>query len=83
MWQAIDKVLHRSSNSAIPTSLAIEGKRLNRERYIVEAVNHHFLSVGPELADQFEQNSDDDTLKHFAREESSMSFSLADCNYVC
>ena len=40
----------------MPTSLAIEGKRLSKERNIAEALNH-FVSVGPKLADQIEQNS--------------------------
>ena len=51
MWQSIiTKVLNRSSNSARPTSLTIEGKTLSRERDIVEAINH-FLSVGPKLVE--------------------------------
>ena len=56
MRQTINKVLERSSGSAMPTSLAIEGKRLSKERNIAEALNH-FVSVGPKLADQIEQNS--------------------------
>ena len=52
------------------------------ERDLMEALNHHFVSVGPKLADQIGQNSDDDPLKHVAQEEGSMSFTLVDCNYV-
>ena len=52
------------------------------ERGIVEALNHHFVSVGQKLADQLEQISDDDPLKHIIQEESSMSFTLVGCNYV-
>jgi len=73
MWQAINKVLDRSSNSAIPTSLTVEGKRLSRERDLVQALNHHFVSVGQTLAGQIEQNSNDDPLKHITQEESSIS----------
>ena len=72
-----DQVLDRSSNSAIPTSLTVEGKRLSRERDVLQALSHHFVSVG-----QIEQNSNDDPLKHTTQEESSISFTHVDCNYV-
>ena len=39
----------------MPTSLTIEGKRLNREKDIVQALNQHFVSVGTKLADQITQ----------------------------
>ena len=38
--------------------------------------------MGPKLADQIKQNSNDDLLRHIAQEESSMSFTPVDCNYV-
>jgi len=82
MWQTIKRVLERSSNSAIPTSLTVEGKRLIRERDVLQALNHHFVSVGQNLAGQNEQNSNDDPLKHISQEESSISFTPVDCNYV-
>ena len=53
------------------TSLAIERKRVSRERDTVEALHHHFASVGLKLADRIEQNSNGDPLKHIAQEESS------------
>ena len=46
MWQTTNKVLDRSSNSTMPSSLIIEGKRLSRERDILQASNHHFVLVG-------------------------------------
>ena len=55
---------------------------LNHHFVSVGPLNHHFVSVGLKLADQIEQNSDDDPLKHIAQEESSMSFTPVDCNYV-
>ena len=80
MWQTIKRVLERSSNSAIPTSLTVEGKRLIRERDVLQALNHHFVSVGQNLAGQNEQNSNDDPLKHITQEESSISFTPVDYN---
>ena len=82
MWQTINKVLDRSSNSAIPTSLTAEGKRLSRERDILQALDHHFVSVGQNLAGQIEHNSNDDPLKHITQEESLITFTPVDCNYV-
>ena len=73
MWQIINKDLDRSSNSAIPTSLTVKGKKLS---------NHHFVSVGQNLAVQIEQNSNDDPLKPITQEESLISFTPVDCNYV-
>ena len=63
MWQTINKVLDRSSNSAIPTSLTVEGKRLSRERDVLQALNYHFVLVGQNIAGQIEQNSNYDPLK--------------------
>ena len=69
--------------SIIPTILNIvEGKTLSRERDIVQALNHHFVSVEPKLVDEIEQNSNDDPLKHITQAESSMNFIPVDCNYV-
>ena len=82
MWQTINKVLDRSSNSAIPTRLIVEGKRLSREKDILPALNHHFVSVGQNLTGQIEQNSNDDPLTHITQEESSISFTPVDCTYV-
>ena len=38
--------------------------------------------MGPKLAGQIEQNSNDDPLKHITQEESSISVTPVDCNYV-
>jgi len=82
MRQTISKVLDRSSNSQIPRSLTVEGKRLSRETDVLQALSHHFVSVGQNLAGQIQQNSNDDPLKHITQEESSISFTPVDCNYV-
>ena len=52
------------------TSLVSECKTLSRKRDIVAALNHHFVSAGPTLVDQIEQNSNDGPLKRIAQEES-------------
>ena len=82
LWRIFNTVLDRFSNSAVPTSLAIDRKKLNRDRDILQALNHYFVSVGPKLANQIEQNSNDDPLKHIAQEVRLMSLTPVHCNYV-
>ena len=48
----------------------------------MQALNHHFVSVGQNLEGQIEQNSNDDPLKHITQEENSISFTPVDCNYL-
>ena len=50
MWHTINMVLEKSSKSTMPASLNIEGRKLTKEGDILEALNHHFVSVGPKLA---------------------------------
>ena len=50
MWKAINKVLGKKENSVKVSSVEIEGNFLTRERGILEALNQHFVSVGPNLA---------------------------------
>ena len=47
--------------------------RLSREKERVQVFNHHFVSVGPILAGQIEQNANDDPFKHIVHEQSSLS----------
>lgn len=82
MWQTINRVLDRSSKSTIPASLDIDGKKLTKEGDIVEALNHHFVSVGPKLASKIEQNTNDDPLKHIDNERNTMRLTPVDEDYV-
>ena len=82
MWQTINNVLDRSSKSTMPASLDIGGKKLTKEGDIVEALNHHFVSVGPKLASKIEQNANDDPLQHINNEPTTMRLTPVDDNYV-
>ena len=82
MWQTINNVLDRSSKSTMPASLDIGGKKLTKEGDIVEALNHHFVSVGPKLASKLEQNANDDPLQHINNEPTTMRLTPVDDNYV-
>ena len=82
MWQTVNRVLEGSSKSTMPASLNIEGRKLTNEGVIVEALNHHFVSIGPKLASKIEQNVNDDPLKHIDNEPNTMRLPPVDDNYV-
>ena len=82
MWHTINRVLEKSSKSTMPASLNIEGRKLTKEGDILEALNHHFVSVGPKLASKIEQNANDDPLKHIDSEPNTMRLTPVDDNYV-
>ena len=82
MWQTINRVLEGSSKSTMPASLNIEGRKLTKEGDIVEALNHHFVPIGPKLASKIEQNVNDDPLKHIDNEANTMRLAPVDDNYV-
>ena len=50
MWKTINKVLNKSSQSITTSCLDVEGNRITKEADIAEALNHHFVTVGPKLA---------------------------------
>ena len=54
------------------TSLDFGGNRLAKEGDIVEALDHHFVTVGPKLADEIQQRINDDPLIHVAKESNTM-----------
>ena len=82
MWHTIDRVLEKYSKSTMPVSLNIEGRKLNKEGDIMEALNHHFVSVEQKLASKIEQNANDDPHKHIDNEPNTMRLSPVDDNYV-
>ena len=82
MWHTINRVSEKSSKSTMPASLNIEGRKLTKEGDILEALNHHFVSVGPKLASKIEQNANDDPLKHIDNEPNTMRLTPVDDNYV-
>ena len=49
---------------------------------MLEALNRHCVSVGPDLAKQIRSNSDDDCLKHIILENREMLFQTVDEEYV-
>ena len=63
MWKAINKVLGKKENTVKLSSVEIEGKYLTHERDILEALNQHFVSVGPNLVKKITAKPGDDCLQ--------------------
>ena len=70
MWKAINKVFGKKENSVKFWSVEIEGKYLlTRERDILEALNQHFVSVGPNLAKKSTAKPGDECLQTITSEQ--------------
>ena len=78
MWRTINKVLDKNVNTVSISSLEIDGKYLTRERDVVEAMNHHFVSVGPKLAEKITSKPGDDCLRYINSESNGMVFKSVD-----
>ena len=76
MWKTINKVLDKSSQSITTSCLDVEGNRITNEADIAEALNHHFVTVGPKLAGKIEQRTNDDPLNYVVKQSSVKKFNL-------
>ena len=74
VWKAINKVLGKTENSVKLSSVEVEGICLNRERDILEALNQHFVSVGPRLAKKIATKPGDDCLQTITSKQKEMKF---------
>ena len=74
MWKTINRVLDKSPQSITTSCLDVEGNRIKKEADIAEALNHHFVTVGPKLAGKVEQRINDDPLKYVVKQSSVMKF---------
>ena len=82
MWKTINRVLDKDVKSTNLSAIESEGKTLTKEHDMLEALNRHFVSVGPYLAKQISSKSDDDCLKHIIPENREMLFQTVDEEYV-
>ena len=74
MWRAINRVLGKMENSVKLSSVEVEGKYLNRERDILQALNQHIVSVGPKLAKKIATMPGDDCLQIITPEQKEIKF---------
>ena len=82
MWKAVNKVLNRDTNSVGVSSLDIEGRTLTKEKDIAEALNQHFVTVGPKLAEKLESKNDDDPLIKINAQTNKLKLKLIDHTYA-
>ena len=82
MWRTINKVLDKNVETVSLSSLEVEGKYLTRERDVMEAMNHHFASVGPKLAEKISAKPGDNCLRYITPESNVMEFKTIDDTYM-
>ena len=69
-----EKSTRQNGNSVKLSNVEVEGKCLNRERDILEALNQHFVSVGPKLAKKISTKPGDDCLQTITPEQKEIKF---------
>ena len=52
MWKTINRVLEKDVKSTNLSAIESEGKTLTKGYDMLEALNRHFVSVGPDLANR-------------------------------
>ena len=65
MWRTINKVLDKDPNSSTITQIRDGSKTVSDSKQIANALNSHFVNVGPRLARRIEVKLGDDPLCHF------------------
>ena len=68
MWETINKVLGKKDNSVKLSSVDVDGKYLTREHDVLDALNRHFVSVGPTLAKDIVSRPGDNYLQNIKEE---------------
>ena len=64
MWKTINRVMNRDSASKSISSLNVNGKVVTGDGELAEALNQHFVSVGPKLAERIKTTPNDNPFKH-------------------
>ena len=82
MWKTINRVLDKDAKSTTLSSIETDGKTLTKEHDILEALNCHFVSVGPKLARSIETRPSDNCLQHITPVNEEMQFKPVDKKYV-
>ena len=80
--EEINKVLDKNVNTVSLSNLEIDGKCLTRERDVLEAINHHFVSVGPKLAEKIASKQGDDCLRYINSESNEKVFKYVEETYM-
>ena len=82
MWKTIDRVLEKNVKSTTLSCIENNGQTLTKECDMLEALSHHFVSVGLNLAKRIDVKPDDDCLKHITPVRDKMKFNAIDEGYA-
>ena len=64
MWKTINKVLDKGLNSTTIMQVKDGNKTVSDSKQIANALNSHFVNVGPRLASRIDNKPGDDPLYH-------------------
>ena len=82
LHKAIKSVLNKNKQSTVLSNINKDGKVLTKDSDMLEALNHHFVSVGTQLAKTITTKPDDDCLKHVVAVNSKLILKTIDITYV-
>ena len=66
MWKTINNVLDRGSAKTSIQCLNVNGCKITEDKQMAEALNQHFVTVGPRLAEELKSKSTDDPLRYIS-----------------
>ena len=80
MWETINKVLDKDSKSTSISQLKKSDTTIENRQEILETLNEHFVTVGPNLARKIERKQNDNPLQFLKRAnlQESFKFSMVD-----
>ena len=58
----------KSQCSTTPRSIMYDGQHIENQKGIAEALNNHFITIGPKLAEKIETKESDNPLRYFTNE---------------
>ncbi len=82
MWKTINKVLDKNQHSVKLSSVEVNGRCLTREQDVLEALNQHFVSVGPSLAKDIVSKPGDDCLQNITSSQREMEFKTVEDVFI-
>ena len=82
MWKTINRILNKDTQATVLSNINKDGEVLTKDLDMLEALNHHFVSVGTNLTKKITPKPDDDCLKYVVPVDSKMTLNTIDSKYV-